>query len=89
MNSDADLIGFYINLTARQREVVYLVSQGLSNREIASQLCIAPSVVAEHLSNIYALLPLLDEGIRPNRYTLIRLFTTFFERYPEMTCFGT
>jgi hypothetical protein len=75
---------FYINLTPRQREVVELVSRGLTNQEIADELCIAPSVVAGHLTNIYG--ELADArwgsgGLRSKRYALIRLFSGFFERY--------
>ncbi len=87
MNQDADVLRFYLSLTPRQRDVVYLVSQGLSNREVAVELCIAPSVVAEHLTNIYDLLtgfPWLTADRRANRYTLIRLFVNFFERNTEL-----
>ena len=83
----SQLMNAYLNLTRRQREVVYLVQQGLSNHEVASQLCIAPSVVAGHLTNIYDELSVYNgDGLdfRANRYTLIRLFTGFFEHHPEM-----
>lgn len=87
---DRQLMSLYLNLTRRQREVAYWVQQGLSNSEVAEQLCIAPSVVAGHLTNIYAELNAYngsDPNFRANRYTLIRLFTGFFERHPEMACF--
>lgn len=83
----SQLMGAYLNLTRRQREVVYWVQQGLSNPEVAKQLCIAPSVVAGHLTNIYDELSTHngnDPDFRANRYTLIRLFTGFFEQHPEM-----
>lgn len=84
------LMRAYLNLTHRQREVVYWVQQGLSNPEVAEQLCIAPSVVAGHLTNIYDELSSYnndDPGFRANRYTLIRLFTGFFDAHPEMATF--
>ncbi|WP_119071488.1 response regulator transcription factor [Aggregatilinea lenta] len=84
------LMSTYLNLTRRQREVVYWVQQGLSNSEVAEQLCIAPSVVAGHLTNIYEELSSHngdDPDARANRYTLIRLFAGFFDQYPEMACF--
>jgi LuxR family maltose regulon positive regulatory protein len=41
-------------LTEREREVVSLLSAGLSNKEIAAKLVIAPSTVKQHLKNIYS-----------------------------------
>lgn len=86
---DSQLLHFYLNLTRRQREVACLASRGLTNREIAEKLCIAPSVVAGHLTNVYAdlvdnILYDLDEKQYSKRYALIRLLTGFFERHPEM-----
>lgn len=81
------LMRTYLNLTRRQREVLYWAQRGLTNAEIAERLCIAPCVVAEHLTNIYAELSALDGSdpeFRANRYTLIRWFTGFFEQHPEM-----
>lgn len=87
---DRQLMSLYLNLTRRQREVVYWVQQGLSKAEVAEQLCIAPSVVAGHLTNIYEELKMFNEhnpGFRVNRYMLIRLFASFFDQHPEMACF--
>ncbi len=81
------LMSTYLHFTRRQREVVYWVQRGLSNPEVARRLCVAPSVVAGHLTNIYAELSTYDGDdpeFRANRYTLIRWFTGFFESYPEM-----
>jgi DNA-binding CsgD family transcriptional regulator len=41
-------------LTAREVEVLRLVAEGLTNREIAAQLFIAPKTVSVHVSNILA-----------------------------------
>lgn len=76
------LLTFYINLTPRQRDVVRSASRGLTNREIADELCISPHVVAEHLTNIYAALPDVSEEqsqTTNKRYQLILLFGHFFE----------
>ncbi len=80
------LIQFYIRLTSRQREILQLASTGMTNTQIAQQLYIAPSVVAGHLTNIYAELGTLDElaESRTNRYTLLRVFAGFFERNPHL-----
>ncbi len=40
-------------VTQREREVIRLVRQGLSNKEIADRLCIADSTVRHHLTNIF------------------------------------
>ena len=40
-------------LTPRQRELLGLVAQGRSTREIASQLFLAPGTVRKHLDNIF------------------------------------
>lgn len=45
-------------LTARQWEIVTLVAQGLSNKEIAKQLFVSPHTVDRHLENVYVRLGL-------------------------------
>ncbi|MDQ1603988.1 MAG: hypothetical protein QOE01_1833, partial [Actinomycetota bacterium] len=42
------------SLTAREMEVLTLVAQGLSNREVAGQLFISAKTVSVHVSNILA-----------------------------------
>jgi two-component system, NarL family, nitrate/nitrite response regulator NarL len=54
-------------LTSRKREVVSLVSQGLSNKEVAQRLNIAEGTVKLHLHRIYSQL-----GVR-NRTALAAL----------------
>ena len=54
-----------ILLTAREREVVQLVSSGLSNKLVARNLGLREGTVKIHLHNVYRKL-----GI-PNRMTLI------------------
>jgi DNA-binding CsgD family transcriptional regulator len=41
-------------LTAREREVLALVAQGRSNREIGLVLFISPKTVSVHVSNLLA-----------------------------------
>ncbi|WP_459384056.1 LuxR C-terminal-related transcriptional regulator [Arthrobacter humicola] len=49
-------------LTARETEVVRLVSAGLSNRNIAGELFISEKTVARHLSNIFTKLGLTSRA---------------------------
>jgi DNA-binding NarL/FixJ family response regulator len=49
-------------LTARETEVVQLVSAGLSNRDIAAELFISEKTVARHLSNIFTKLDLTSRA---------------------------
>lgn len=83
---DKHLIKFYASLTARQQQVLQLVSEGLTNKQIAQRLYIAPSVVAGHLTTIYGELGTLAPfaHMHPNRYTLMLTFAPFFMQYPEM-----
>jgi len=39
-------------LTSREREVVRLIDEGLSNKQIAGRLCIEPATVKNHVHNI-------------------------------------
>ena len=40
-------------LSERELEVLHLIAEGLSNREIASELVVAVTTVKKHASNIY------------------------------------
>jgi DNA-binding NarL/FixJ family response regulator len=50
----------YHDLTAREREVLQLVAQGRSNKEIAGELKISERTVKTHVSNIFGKLELTD-----------------------------
>ena len=41
-------------LTPREHEIVLLIAQGLSNKEIADELVISPATAARHVANILA-----------------------------------
>jgi DNA-binding NarL/FixJ family response regulator len=50
----------YHDLTAREREVLQLIAQGRSNKEIAGDLKISERTVKTHVSNIFSKLELTD-----------------------------
>ncbi len=52
-------------LTAREREIIKLLRQGLSNKDIAHTLSISDSTVRHHLTNIF------DKVGVPNRQKLL------------------
>jgi DNA-binding CsgD family transcriptional regulator len=58
-------------LTARERDVMRCVEEGLSNSEIARELWIQPATVRKHLENIFAKL-----GVRSRTAALSKLLVS-------------
>jgi DNA-binding NarL/FixJ family response regulator len=63
-----------MKVTPRDQQVLDLLVQGCSNKEIAGQLCISPRTVKQHLRTLF-----LRAGIREGRKR-VRLATAAFER---------
>lgn len=59
---DWDDAGRGLDLTPREREIVLLVTRGLSNRQIANSTHISEATVKRHLANIYAKLDVSSRG---------------------------
>ena len=43
-----------MGLTAREREVLSLLAQGLPNKSVAKRLGISPKTVSNHIERVYA-----------------------------------
>lgn len=68
-----------MNLTPRQKSVLDLVSAGMSNKEIGSQLRISPRTVKQYLNQIS-----MRHGMTGvNRVKLARLYTVNGRPLPE------
>lgn len=52
--------GLETMLSEREKEVMQLISEGLSNREIAEKLYVSISTVKTHINNIYKILQVSD-----------------------------
>jgi DNA-binding NarL/FixJ family response regulator len=61
-------------LTAREREIVELIDKGLSNKEIASHLCIEVATVKNHVHNLLEKLRVTRRG---EAAALVRHSTTY------------
>ncbi len=64
----------HIKVTPRDREVLNLLVQGCSNKEIAGQLNISPRTVKQHLRTLF-----LRAGIRDGRKR-VKLAIAMFSR---------
>ncbi|MBI9050155.1 MAG: hypothetical protein JEZ00_12090 [Anaerolineaceae bacterium] len=51
--SDYDQLSVQTSITNREQEILYLVNDGYTNRDLAKKLSISESTVKTHLSNIY------------------------------------
>ena len=70
-----------IKITPRDEQVLQLLMQGCSNKEIASQLNISPRTVKQHLRTLF-----LRAGIRDGRKR-VKLATAVFAK--EQTKYAT
>jgi len=62
-------------LTARQEEVLGLLADGLTNKQIAARLYLSPGTVERHLATIYAKLGLTGR-VEATRYAIDHALTT-------------
>jgi len=63
-------------LTEREREVIRLISQGLSNKDIADRLCISSITVRHHLTSIFDKLGVSNRQkllIRAHQFGIVEL----------------
>jgi len=69
-----------IKITPRDEQVLQLLMQGCSNKEIASQLHISPRTVKQHLRTLF-----LRAGIRDGRKR-VKLATAMFVKEQMKLC---
>jgi DNA-binding NarL/FixJ family response regulator len=69
-----------IKITPRDEEVLQLLVQGCSNKEIAEQLNISPRTVKQHLRTLF-----LRAGIRDGRKR-VKLATAMFQKEQARSC---
>jgi DNA-binding NarL/FixJ family response regulator len=69
-----------IKITARDEEVLQLLMQGCSNKEIAAQLKISPRTVKQHLRTLF-----LRAGIREGRKR-VKLARAMFIKEQVKSC---
>ncbi|PYX88622.1 MAG: hypothetical protein DMG68_07830 [Acidobacteria bacterium] len=69
-----------IKITPRDQQVLKLLAQGCSNKEIASQLNISPRTVKQHLRTLF-----LRAGIKEGRKR-VKLATAMFEKEAMESC---
>jgi DNA-binding NarL/FixJ family response regulator len=69
-----------VKITPRDHEVLHLLVQGCSNKEIASQLNISPRTVKQHLRTLF-----LRAGIREGRKR-VKLATAMFIKEQVQPC---
>jgi DNA-binding NarL/FixJ family response regulator len=70
----------HIKITPRDEQVLQLLMQGCSNKEIASQLHISPRTVKQHLRTLF-----LRAGIRDGRKR-VKLATAMFAKEQIKPC---
>jgi two-component system nitrate/nitrite response regulator NarL len=73
-------------LTARERQVVQLIAEGLSNKEIAARLCIEVATVKNHVHNI---LEKLEVNRRSDAVARLRVVETAGETPPTVRLAAT
>ncbi|GHS98880.1 hypothetical protein AGMMS50276_21500 [Synergistales bacterium] len=69
------------SLTLREKEILYWLSQGLSNAEIASHMVLAEKTVKNHVSHVLKKL-----GLRDRTQAAVMAWRTGFAETPPADC---
>lgn len=65
------------DLTARERQVLSLVAEGLSNEAIASRLVVTPRTVETHVGHVFAKLGIVEESGRHRRVQAVLTYLRY------------
>ena len=87
--SAAKLIGLFERLTPRQREVLQLVAEGNTTKEIGSKLNLSVKTVEMHRTQLMATLDIHDiAGLvrMPSEWESSRLISHAMPRYSSLLC---
>jgi DNA-binding NarL/FixJ family response regulator len=53
------------SLTKRERELLSLVAAGMTDKQVAEEMCLTPATVKRHLANVYSKLNLTQPDCNP------------------------
>ncbi len=71
-------------LTKREKEIITLVSKGLSNKEIAEKLCIALPTVQTHTINIMGKFGIYDGTQKDKNIKRLRMALFYLKQHKEL-----
>lgn len=71
-------------LTKREKEIITLISKGLSNKEIAKKLCISLPTVQTHSINIMGKFGIYDGSRKDKNVKRLRMALFYLKQHKEL-----
>ena len=81
--AESDSINIIEALTEREAEVLELIAEGLSNREIAERLIMTVNTVKTHIKNIYGKLQVSRRVQAVKRAKQLKLLKNFYSEMED------